>query len=452
MSRKQSILVIEDDQTIRLGIETVLKKDGYAVFTAESGEEGIQLFHKVQPGLVITDLKLPGISGMELLDTFQSYPQKSEIILISAFGTVDLAVQALKNGARDFIAKPFSIDELRLKVRRITKELGSEPYISDKPMQLFHGIVGNSEAMNTIKMKIKNIAKVPSPVLITGESGTGKELIARAIHNESDRADRVFLPVNCGALTESLLESELFGHEEGAFTGAIRRHKGVFERADQGTILLDEIGDISSRMQVKLLRVLQDQSFHRVGGSKEIATDTRIIASTNRNLKRSIQEGAFREDLYFRLNVIPLHIPPLRDRTEDIPHLVDYIAAKKSEKINKPFPEWSKEALLKLKRYSWPGNIRELENFIERLLIFTNTDEITSKDIYFDDVFDEDNSETHSLTEVLENTELDMIKKALQSSGGIKQHAAKLLGINTSTLYYKMEKYGLSDVETEGAE
>jgi len=451
MTAQQKILVIEDDRTIRLGIETVLKKDGYAVYTASSGEDGIEIFQDIYPKLVITDLKLPGISGMELLDFFKSHPQKSEIILISAYGTVDIAVQALKNGARDFIAKPFSIDELRLKVNRILNEIQSDNDTPTKETQHFHGIVGTSAAMDDIKAKVKNIAKVPSPVLIMGESGTGKELIARAIHHESDRSDRVFLAVNCGALTESLLESELFGHEEGAFTGAIRRHKGVFERADQGTILLDEIGEISPRMQVKLLRVLQDQVFHRVGGTKEIVTDTRIIASTNKNLREAIHRGEFREDLYFRLNVIPIHVPPLRERIADIPELVQYISERKSEKIDKPFPACSNAAMLKLQRYTWPGNIRELENFLERLLIFTNTDEITENDIYFDDSIAEDGAEGQSLNEVLENTELRMIRNALQNTGGVKQQAAKLLGINTSTLYYKMEKYGISDEETERA-
>lgn len=451
MKAQQKILVIEDDQTIRLGIETVLKKDGYAVYTASSGEDGIEIFQDISPKLIITDLKLPGTSGMELLDYFKSHPQKSEIILISAYGTVDIAVQALKNGARDFIAKPFSIDELRLKVNRILNEIQPNDANSVKETPNFHGIVGTSAAIDDIKAKIENIAKVPSPVLITGESGTGKELIARAIHHESDRADRVFLAVNCGALTESLLESELFGHEEGAFTGAIRRHKGVFERADQGTILLDEIGEISPRMQVKLLRVLQEQIFHRVGGTKEIVTDTRIIASTNKNLREAIQRGEFREDLYFRLNVIPIHIPPLRKRIADIPELVQYISRRKSEKIDKPFPVWTNDAMLKLQRYSWPGNIRELENFLERLLIFTNTDEITENDIYFDDSISEARTEGQSLNEVLENTELKMIKNALQNTGGVKQQAAKILGINTSTLYYKMEKYGISDGETESA-
>ena len=452
MTAQQKILVIEDDRTIRLGIETVLKKDGYAVYPASSGEEGIEIFQDISPKLVITDLKLPGTSGMELLDFFKSHPQKSEIILISAYGTVDIAVQALKNGAKDFIAKPFSIDELRLKVNRILNEVRPSNGTPIQESQDFHGIVGTSAVIDDIKIKIKNIAKVPSPVLITGESGTGKELIARAIHHESDRSDRVFLAVNCGALTESLLESELFGHEEGAFTGAIRRHKGVFERADQGTILLDEIGEISPRMQVKLLRVLQDQIFHRVGGTKEIITDTRIIASTNKNLRKAIQHGEFREDLYFRLNVIPIHIPPLRERTADIPELVQYISQRKSEKIDKPFPAWTDDAILKLQRYTWPGNIRELENFLERLLIFTNTDEITENDIYFDDSIAENGTEGQSLNEVLENTELRMIKSALQNTGGVKQQAAKLLGINTSTLYYKMEKYGISDGETENAD
>jgi len=438
------ILVIEDDSTMREGIQTVLEKTGYAVSIAKDGYEGSRLFRQQMPHLVITDLKLPGKSGMDLLQEFKDTNSKIEVILISAYGTIDLAVNALKMGARDFIAKPFSIDELRTKVENV---IVSSPklsgYLLKEQATIFHGMIGDSSEMQNLYDKIREVGKVESPVLITGESGTGKELVAKAIHEESDRNKQKFVAVNCGALTESLLESELFGHEKGAFTGAVQQHHGVFEQANRGTIFLDEVGEISPRMQVKLLRVLQYQTFQRVGGSETINTDVRIIAATNRDLKAAVKEITFREDLYFRLNVIPLHLPALRERSEDIPALVKHIARKKARQLNRDIPEWTKHSLEKLQQYSWPGNIRELENFLERLLLFNKSTEISSRDIYLDDLQDEYIKLSGSLPEILENTEYKMIVDALRKSNGVKQQAARLLGINTSTLYYKMDKYGI---------
>jgi len=438
------ILVIEDDSTMREGIQTVLEKTGYAVSIAKDGYEGSRLFRQQMPHLVITDLKLPGKSGMDLLQEFKDTNSKIEVILISAYGTIDLAVNALKMGARDFIAKPFSIDELRTKVENV---IVSSPklsgYLLKEQATIFHGMIGDSSEMQNLYDKIREVGKVESPVLITGESGTGKELVAKAIHEESDRNKQKFVAVNCGALTESLLESELFGHEKGAFTGAVQQHHGVFEQANRGTIFLDEVGEISPRMQVKLLRVLQYQTFQRVGGSETINTDVRIIAATNRDLKAAVKEKTFREDLYFRLNVIPLHLPALRERTDDIPALVKHIARKKARQLNRDIPEWTEHSLEKLQQYSWPGNIRELENFLERLLLFNKSTEISSRDIYLDDLQDEYIKLSGSLPEILENTEYKMIVDALRKSNGVKQQAARLLGINTSTLYYKMDKYGI---------
>ncbi|MEE8335845.1 MAG: sigma-54 dependent transcriptional regulator [Candidatus Neomarinimicrobiota bacterium] len=448
-NKKQfKILIIEDDPTIREGIETVFDKEGYQTVSAKDGMEGSRLFKQESPDLVITDLKLPGKSGLKLLKEFIKHKASLPVILISAFGTIDLAVNALKSGARDFIAKPFSIDELRLKVSQILEDLqpGNLALTADIG-QTFHGLIGSSRVMGKIFQKIRQVAEVDSPVLITGESGTGKELVARAIHGESKRAHNEFLAVNCGALTETLLASELFGHEKGAFTGAVRLHKGVFEQAHGGTILLDEIGDISPQMQVKLLRVLQGQAFQRVGGTGEIKTDVRILAATNRDLKEAIRNKVFREDLFYRINVIDLHIPPLRDRKEDITELIHFIAAKKCHKLHKPVPEWNPDALTKIEQYAWPGNIRDLENFLERVLIFSSGPTITGKDIYFDRLADTLASETNSLTDKLGKTELEMIKNALAEVKGVKQKAARLLGIKTSTLYYKMNKYGISSDE-----
>lgn len=439
---KTKILVIEDDHTMREGIQTVLEKEGYSVFSAADGIEGSSLFRTESPQLAIIDLKLPGKSGMHLLHEFLEIDPALAVILISAYGTIDLAVSALKSGARDFIAKPFSIDELRAKVSEILKNLPL-PHIQIEDIPTFYGMVGSSPEMKMIQERIQQAGKVDSAVLISGESGTGKELIARAIHCESKRKDKVFLAVNCGAFTDTLLESELFGHEKGSFTGAIRQHHGIFEQADQGTILLDEIGEISPQLQVKLLRVLQHQSFQRLGGTGTISTDVRIIASTNRNLTQAVRDNKFREDLYFRLNVLPVAVPPLRNRATDIPELINYLLEIKCRSLDVPKPVMSGQAVEKLQSYPWPGNIRELENLLERVLIFSDGGEVEAGDIFFDETVENIADTVGTLPEVLEDTEYRMIRNALARAGGVKQKAARMLGIKTSTLYYKMEKYGL---------
>jgi two-component system response regulator HydG len=440
---KPLILVIEDDQTMREGIATVLGKSGYKVVSAENGLVGAEQFRTLAPHLVITDLKLPGKSGMELLQEFQTLRPETPIILISAFGTIDLAVNALKLGARDFIAKPFSIDELRSKVAFIFED---QKVVAKKPQPItdhFHGLVGTSPGMQKMIAQIKQIARADSPVLITGESGTGKEVISKAIHGESPRKDKEMLAINCSALTDTLLESELFGHEKGAFTGAVRQHRGIFEQAHGGTILLDEIGDISPQLQVKLLRVLQDQRFQRLGGTETIDVDVRIIAATNRDLQAAMEQKQFREDLFFRLNVLPLQVPALRERVEDIPELVHFFIEKKCQRLDRNPPTVSPETMDRLCAYSWPGNIRELENFLERLLIFTEGDEIKASDVYFERPQKKSTSSTGKLNEVMEETEIELIRNAMHWAGGIRQKAARKLGIKTSTLYYKMEKYDL---------
>ncbi len=451
---KSTILVIEDDNTMRDGIATVLQKAGYRVRTAADGERGSELFFKNAPDLVISDLKLPGKSGMHLLREFQEEQPDVPIILISAFGTIDLAVNSLKLGARDFIAKPFSIDELKSKVAHVLEEQPPRKTVAIDREEGFHGLVGSSEQMKILTHQIKQMSGVDSPVLITGESGTGKELIARAIHLESSRRDKQFLAINCSALTDTLLESELFGHEKGAFTGAVRQHQGIFEQADGGTILLDEIGDISPQLQVKLLRVLQDQSFQRVGGTSQITVDVRVVAATNRDLQEAMEKKTFREDLFFRLNVLPLEIPALRDRSTDIPELVTHFVELKSRRLGRDVPRIGKATMEKLCLYPWPGNIRELENFLERLLIFCEGESIDAEEVYFEKSPGTKAVNGGQLNEVLEQVEVDMIRDALNWAGGIKQKAARKLGIKTSTLYYKMEKYGLlnPDAEADGEE
>ena len=430
---------------MREGIATVLKLQGYEIHTAEDGHSGAQIFREVQPDLVISDMKLPGKGGMNLLQEFQAQSPDTPFILISAFGTIDLAVNALKLGASDFIAKPFSIDELKSKVSHIFEEHTPKKPEKKPATDSFHGLVGNSEQMQKLIAQVKQIAAVDSPVLITGESGTGKELIARAIHLESPRTSHQIVAINCSALTDTLLESELFGHEKGAFTGAVQQHKGIFEQAHGGTILLDEIGDISPQLQVKLLRVLQNQSFQRVGGTQQIEVDVRVLAATNRNLQVAMDQKQFREDLFFRLNVLPLSIPALRERPEDIPGLVDHFVAIKCEKFKREIPDIGAKTMTKLCEYPWPGNIRELENFLERLLIFSEGLAITPEQIYFENAPRKPEQSSGRLNDVLEKTERDLIRDALNWAGGIKQKAARKLGLKTSTLYYKMEKYDLFD-------
>ena len=441
------ILVVEDDRTMCDGMVTVLRKEGYRVNVARDGAAGSRLFRKERPDLVLTDLKLPEKSGMQLLNEFKATDPDLPVILISAFGTIDLAVNALKSGAYDFIPKPFSVDELKNKVALALKRKPMTT-VDDRAEDSFHGLIGSSTVMQKVVEQIRQVAKVDSPVLITGESGTGKELVARAIHAESSRRRRHFLAVNCGALTDTLLESELFGHEKGAFTGAIRQHAGIFEQADGGTILLDEIGEISVAMQVKLLRVLQRQVFQRVGGANEITTNVRVIAATNKELKKAIKEKTFREDLFFRLNVLPLRIPPLRERSGDIKDLIEHIVHKKCAELGREVPAFDDYALGMLESYPWPGNIRELENFLERLLIFSKDAKIAPTAICLDEPDETFPTVSGKLTDVLEETEILMIKRALQETGGIKQRAARLLGIKTSTLYYKMDKYGIAAGES----
>jgi len=442
---KPLVLVIEDDQTMREGIATVLSKSGYTVESAEDGLTGAEMFRKINPHLVITDLKLPGKSGMQLLQEFLEQRPDVPIILISAFGTIDLAVNAIKLGARDFITKPFSVDELKSKVAYIFKDQKPLVHKNIPETDHFHGLVGSSEHMQQLIGQIKQVAGADSPVLITGESGTGKEVIARAIHLESTRKDQEMVAVNCSALTDTLLESELFGHEKGAFTGAVRQHKGIFEQAHGGTILLDEIGDISPQLQVKLLRVLQDQTFQRVGGNETVSVDVRVIAATNRDLETAIEEQRFREDLFFRLNVLPLTIPALRQRPEDIQELVIHFIQKKCKRMERSVPVVGADTMKKLSSYDWPGNIRELENFLERLLIFTEGDEIRPNQVFFENGRRKAAAKNGKLNDVMKQTEQELIREALHWAGGIKQKAARKLGIKTSTLYYKMEKYNLFD-------
>ncbi len=450
--KQYKILVVEDNASLRSGIVATLEKDGYTVDSAIDGEEGLRKSRSSSWNLVITDIKMPKIDGITLFKTIKSQFPAIDVIVITAFATVDIAVDAIKNGAEDFITKPFPLAELRTKVSALYDRWENRQKISESNTAS-HQIIGNSDAIKKILGLIQKVAESDSPVLITGASGTGKELVANSIHESGKTAVGPFIAVNCGALTESLLESELFGHEKGAFTGAIRDHSGKIEQAAGGTLFLDEIGDMPPNLQVKLLRILQTRQFQRVGGEKFIHSDFRLISATNKNLEQAVKENLFRSDLYYRINVIPIHVPPLSQRREDIPLLIDYILQQRSEKLNRRIPQIQTSVLRKLQSYSWPGNVRELENFIERALVFIE-DNIFTEELFS---FDEKSEETETsppipgrdMVEYINKIEREMILTALKDHHGIKQRAADQLNIKAGTLYYKMEKYGIEEHEYE---
>ncbi len=454
--KNEEIIVVEDNDTMRLGIVESLKRKGYKIIDFDNGNDALKKFEINPFSLAILDLKMEPLDGIAILAKMKNINPFTEILMISAYGTVDDAVKAMKLGAADFLTKPFSPDELRIRVKNILEKIERnkkiEALIEQNKLlssELFSGfeeIIGNSNAIRKVFEIIDQIAGKESTVLIQGESGTGKELIARAIHKKSKRAENPFIKVNCAALTSTLIESELLGHEKGAFTGAIKQKKGRFELADNGTLFLDEVGDISPAMEVKLLRVLQEGDFERVGGEETIHTNVRIVTATNKNLNNLISLGKFREDFYYRISVIPVNLPPLRERKEDIPLLVKHFLKKSSKKNHHIEKEIDKEGMMLLLDYPYPGNIRELENLIERLCVIS-TGKIISPNLiarhltgniisnhYYDNL---------PLAEALYSFEKSMIIQAMKKAEGIKNRAAKILGIKTSTLYYKLEKHGL---------
>ncbi|RJP67791.1 MAG: sigma-54-dependent Fis family transcriptional regulator [Ignavibacteriales bacterium] len=451
----EHVFVIEDNEAMRLGIVESLKREGYFVTAFDNGPEAIKNVRLNHASIAIIDLKMEPIDGIEILKQLKEINNQLEVLMISAYGTVEIAVSAIRLGAFDFLTKPFSPEELRLRVNRIAVKLKQERIIDDLREQnkllteeLYSGfdeLIGNSAEIKKIFLLIEQVSKTDSTIIIHGESGTGKELVAHAIHKKSDRKEKPFIKVNCGALNDNLLESELFGHEKGSFTGAIKQRRGRFELADGGTLFLDEIGDISLAMQVKLLRVLQDGEFERVGGETSIKTNVRIISATNKDLKMLIKEGKFREDLYYRLSVIPIEIPSLRNRMEDIPLLAEYFLQKCSAKNKNISKRISQSGMNKLINYNWPGNIRELENFIERLYVISPGDKIEDNLI----ILNSDNALAGSinnslpLEEAVNIFERNLIIDAMKKADGVKNRAAKLLGIGTSVLYYKLEKHGL---------
>lgn len=443
MTNKISILIVDDEASVRDSLYQWFIEDGYQVECAESAKEALAKLESEAFNIVLADIKMPGMDGLEMLRRIKALEKNSVVIIMTAFATVDTAVQALKDGAFDYITKPFDPDELSHLIRNASKQITLEAeneLLKEKVISLenVEDLIGNSEAMLQLMKEIGSIAQSNASVIITGESGTGKELIARAIHANSPRKYFPLVIVHCGALTESLLESELFGHEKGAFTGAVYNRKGRFEMADCGTIFLDEIATIPPKMQVELLRVLETKSFVRVGGNKDISSDFRVICATNRDLKSMVDKGLFREDLYYRLNVINVNVPPLRDRAEDIPLLVDFFVKKYCHSMNKPLVGIEATALKRLEEFPFPGNIRELENMIERAIVIGDGKKIRLKDLPIG------KEAVNSPFESLEDIEKDHILFILNKYNWNISASAKALKVDRVTLYNKIKKYQLS--------
>ncbi|MFH1527691.1 MAG: sigma-54 dependent transcriptional regulator [Bacteroidota bacterium] len=451
----KKVLVVEDNDSMRIGIEESLVRDGCTVFSFDNGVTALEQIKEINPQIAIVDLKMEPMNGLDVLKNLKECDSKIEVLMISAYSTVDDAVQAMHLGAADFLTKPFSPNELRIRVNKIADKISADIKILNLTEQNkmlneeinsgFGEIIGSSQEIQKVFQLVEKVAETESTVLIHGESGTGKELIARAIHSKSPRSNNPFVRVNCGALNENLLESELFGHEKGAFTGAVKTKRGRFELAESGTLFFDEVGDIPLSLQVKLLRVLQEREFERVGGEHTLQTDVRIICATNMELKKLVSAGKFREDLFYRLNVIPIEVPPLRNRKDDIPQLVNHFINKLSQKYKKQFDSVEQDALKIFLDYSWPGNIRELENLIERIFVISNDGKLNITVLQSILNPGSHHSLNSGLEEAMFNYEKSMIEKAMKDCAGIKNRAAKKLGIKTSALYYKLEKFGLID-------
>ena len=449
------IVVVDDEPAQRELIGGFLKKQGHEVLLAAGGAEALARIREAQVDLVLSDSKMPGMTGPELLGEVKTLNPEIPFLLVTAYGTVETAVAAMKDGAADYLLKPLDLEELLVRIARASERVRLRRSVRELTTQLLErhrleGIIGESGRMQEVLALVRRVAPSDATVLIRGESGTGKELIARALHYNSTRADGPLVSLNCAALPEQLLESELFGHEKGAFTGAVAQRKGRFELADGGSIFLDEIGDLSLALQVKLLRVLQERQFERLGGSRTLSVDVRVIAATNRDLETALRQGAFREDLYYRLNVVTVQLPPLRDRREDIPALLDHFLAKFAEKNRRPVPGLTAAARDALMKYDYPGNIRELENIVERAVLLCRGNVIDQEDLPVTvrpEGRDPASPPTGSLPEVLEAIERRAILEALERHGGVQTRAADELGIGERVLRYKLKKYGLENRE-----
>jgi two-component system response regulator AtoC len=451
------VLVVDDEENIRLVLRTLLKRHGYEVETAPGGEEALGLVEAFGPDVVITDVRMPKMGGLDLLSTLKAKGNDATVIVMSAYGNLDQAIDAIKAGAYDYIQKPFKPEEVvlalrkaeeRESLRRENRALREEIRREHK----FEDILAKSTVMMSVFRTIAKIADYKTTVLISGESGVGKELVARAIHKRSSRGNGPFVPVNCGAIPENLLESELFGHKKGAFTDAVHDRHGLFEEAHKGTLFLDEIGELPLGLQVKLLRVLEDEKIRRLGDTKDVTVDVRIVAATHRDLLSESQKGRFREDLFYRLNVLPIHVPPLRDRREDIPLLIDYFVGKNNARLNMEIRGLDTEARRLLYEYAWPGNVRELENTIERAMVLAEGDRLMASDLP-ERLREAQNPVQMQLatgelsvkktTRIIEEI---LIRRALQKTKGNRTRAAEILEISHRALLYKIKDYKITDL------
>jgi two-component system response regulator HydG len=455
------ILIVDDNETMREGMAATVRRMGHEAVVAGGGVEGLALMRKQAPDFLITDLKMEGVGGIEVVEAAKRIDASCPVLIVTAYGTVETAVEAMRLGAMDFLQKPFAPEVLRLKVERALEmrherlsrqraEAEVEALRADVAANYVpNEMVGQSPLMLALFESIAKVAASDVVVHIAGESGTGKELVARAIHLRSRRAAGPFVKVNCGALTDTLLESELFGHEKGSFTGAIKRKLGRFELADKGTLFLDEVGDMTPNLQLKLLRVLQEQQFERVGGEETVQVDVRVVSATHRDLKKAVEDGTFREDLFYRLHVIPFRVPTLRERREDIPLLVDHFIKKLGPRANPLVRRIDASALARLATYGWPGNVRELENAIEQSLVFASGDtiDLAALPAFLREGTSEKTlalpGDHMTLPEILDDLERQLIQRAYDRTGGVKTETARLLGIKTSALYYKLEKYDI---------
>ncbi|MDX1973376.1 MAG: sigma-54 dependent transcriptional regulator [Candidatus Sumerlaeia bacterium] len=449
MSR--SVLIVDDEKNTREGLKWALESQVDRVLVAANGEEALDILGTESVGLVLSDLKMPKMTGMELLEKVRSEHEEVEFVILTGHGTVETAVDAMKLGAFDYLIKPVNLEELNILVKRVFEQRELKQENASLRAQVnerygFDNLVGNSEAMQRIFQMIRQVAPARASVLIDGETGTGKELVAKAIHFNSPRKTKPFIAVNCGALSQSLLESELFGHEKGAFTGAVSQRAGRFEAANKGTIFLDEIGETTPEFQVKLLRVLQEQEFERVGGQRPVKVDVRIIAATNRDLKKEVAEGRFREDLYYRLNVINIKLPPLRERQDDVALLVHHFLQHFNKENGRQLT-LSPKALELLMGYSWPGNVRQLRTMMESICILTPGKEILPQNLPAD-VAGQQTPQHHLKLHVgmtVRDAERELIRATLAKLGGNKAKAARVLGLGRKTLYRKLEEYELAE-------
>jgi two-component system nitrogen regulation response regulator NtrX len=442
----ETILVIDDEQGIRDTLQGILEDEGYNVLTAETSEEGIEIIKKSGPDLIILDIWLPNMDGIEALEIIRDITPDIPVVMISGHANVELAVKSTKLGAYDFLEKPLSLDRIIITVERAIEKIA----LLKRYRELKEGytksleLVGKSPGIKSVVNQIELAAKSHATVLITGESGVGKEVVARLLHSASERAEKSFVEVNCAAIPQELIESELFGHEKGSFTGAFEAKKGKFELANNGTLFLDEIGDMSMQTQAKVLRVIETQVFQKVGGSKNIKVDVRIIAATNKNLAEELKQGRFREDLFFRLNVIPIVIPPLRERKEDIPLLTDHFSGLFAVEYGKPKKSVSTSAINRLQSYEWPGNVRELKNFIERMLIMISGDKIDAKHVDMFEVEEGEFFNYSSLREARESFEKHFIIKKLKENNWNISKTAEVLEVERSNLHRKIKAYKIN--------